>query len=76
MTAADDAADRLDQARRTGQMGVDQPDFGSLLPGMVRGDGEEIAWHDVMQPRLEGEVALVLEPDLVAESPTAAFAQQ
>lgn len=54
------------------QMGVDQPDFGSLLSSMIRGDGEEIAWRDVMQPRVEGEVALVLERDVSAELPNVA----
>src|SRR3546814_8641091 len=41
-----------------------------LYADMLRGDGDEVAANRVMQPRLEGEVALVLGRDLDMEEPT------
>lgn len=52
------------------QLGVDQPDYGILYADMEVVDGDEIATDRLMQPRVEGEVALVLDQDLVDDQLT------
>jgi len=46
------------------QLGVDQPDFGMLLNTMEVLNGDTIAMSELMQPKVEAEIAFVLGKDL------------
>jgi 2-keto-4-pentenoate hydratase len=46
-------------------LNVDEPDYGHLLDDMLIYQGEQIALSQLLQPRIEGEIAFVLEQDLV-----------
>jgi len=54
------------------QLGVDQPDYGMLFADMARTEGEEIALTDVLQPKVEAEIAFVLGRDLDGDQLTVA----
>jgi len=54
------------------QLGVDQPDYGMLFADMARPEAVDIAIADVMQPKVEAEIAFVLGRDLDGDQLTVA----
>jgi 2-keto-4-pentenoate hydratase len=55
-------------------LGVNEPDFGVLLDHMAVEDGDEVPLDRLLQPRVEAEIALVMERDLEGPGVTAARA--
>jgi 2-keto-4-pentenoate hydratase len=52
------------------QLGVDQPDFGSLFDDMGYGDGEPVPVRVMQQPKIEAEIAFVMGKSIEAAEPT------
>ena len=55
-------------------LGVSEPDYGVLLDHMFVEDGDEIALERLLQPRIEAELAFVMDQDLTGPGVTAARA--
>jgi 2-oxopent-4-enoate/cis-2-oxohex-4-enoate hydratase len=53
-------------------LGVNQPDFGHLLSGMVFNEGEAVDTSKMIAPKAEAEVAFILARDLTGPGVTAA----
>lgn len=55
-------------------LGVDQPDYGNLLSGMFHSGSDAIDVSRFLQPRVEPELAFVMDEDLVGPDITVAHA--
>jgi 2-keto-4-pentenoate hydratase len=53
------------------QLGVDQPDYGPILSGMLLRDAAAVPVAELIQPRVEAEIAFVLERPLRGPGVTA-----
>lgn len=57
-------------------LGVDQPDYGPVLSSMVHADGVELDTDAFLQPKVEAEIALVLDAPLAGPGVTTIDAQR
>ena len=57
-------------------LGVDEPDYGPVLSSMVFDDGVTLRLEDYIAPRIEAEIALVLDRPLTGPGVTAVQAGQ
>lgn len=57
-------------------LGVDQPDYSALLSALVYDDGAELSLDSFIAPKIEAELAVVLERPLRGPGVTAALAAQ
>jgi 2-keto-4-pentenoate hydratase len=55
-------------------LGVDEPDYGVLTDDMFVEDGDEVPMSRLVQPRIEAEMAFVMERDLAGPGVTVANA--
>lgn len=46
------------------QLGVGEPDFGTLFADMIKPDGATLPWNSVLQPRVEAEIAFILKANI------------
>jgi 2-keto-4-pentenoate hydratase len=53
------------------QLGIDQPDYGPVLAAGVHPDGAQVDLDRLIQPKVEAEIAIVLEAPLSGPSCTA-----
>ena len=61
----------LTSAAMQQQFGVTEPDFGVLLDDMFVADGDAVETGALLQPRVESEIAFVLDRDLAGPGVTA-----
>jgi 2-keto-4-pentenoate hydratase len=54
------------------QLGVDRPDFGVLFADMIVAEDEPVKTGRVLQPKIEAEVAFLLDRDVDVDEPTIA----
>jgi 2-keto-4-pentenoate hydratase len=54
------------------QLGVDRPDFGMLFADMLVGEDDPVLPTRILQPRIEAEVAFLIDRDIDIEKPTIA----